>query len=104
MCALLRVEEFECGRESLFRFAQQAGNELLFPDQGVGIEEKDFEVIFEKYNPASADTLREKPKGAGLGLPICREIITHYGGNIWAESRKNEGTTFFFTIPVAEIG
>ena len=71
-------------------------------DQGVGIEEKDFELIFEKYNPASADTLREKPKGAGLGLPICKEIITHYGGNIWAESRKNEGTAFFFTLPVAD--
>ena len=71
-------------------------------DQGVGIEEKDFELIFEKYTPGSADTLREKPKGAGLGLPICKEIITHYGGNIWAESRKNEGTTFFFTLPVAD--
>lgn len=71
-------------------------------DHGVGIEEKDFELIFEKCTPGSADTLREKPKGAGLGLPICKEIITHYGGNIWAESRENEGTTVFFTLPVAD--
>ncbi len=70
-------------------------------DQGLGIEEKDFEVIFEKYTPGSADTLAEKPKGAGLGLPICKEIITHYGGNIWVESTKNDGTTFFFTLPIA---
>ncbi len=71
-------------------------------DQGVGIEEKDFSVIFEKFSPASADTLREKPRGPGLGLPICREIITHYGGDIWVESKKNEGTTFFFTLPAAD--
>ncbi len=71
-------------------------------DQGVGIEEKDFTLIFEKFSPGSADTLREKPKGAGLGLPICKEIITHYGGNSWVESRKNEGTTFFFTLPAVD--
>ncbi len=71
-------------------------------DQGIGIEEKDFSLIFEKYSPGSADTLREKPKGAGLGLPICKEIITHYGGKIWVESKKNKGTTFFFTLPAAD--
>ncbi len=69
-------------------------------DQGVGIDEKDFDVIFEKYTPGNADTLRDKPKGAGLGLPICKEIITHYGGNIWVESAKGLGTTFFFTLPI----
>jgi signal transduction histidine kinase len=71
-------------------------------DQGVGIDEKDFSVIFEKFSPGSADTLREKPRGPGLGLPICREIITHYGGDIWVESKKGEGTTFFFTLPAAD--
>ncbi len=71
-------------------------------DQGVGIEEKDFAHLFDKFRPGDVDTLREKPKGAGLGLPICREIITHYGGNIWVESKKNEGTTFLFTLPAAE--
>jgi signal transduction histidine kinase len=71
-------------------------------DQGVGIDEKDFAAIFEKFNPGSADTLREKRKGAGLGLPICKEIITHYGGRIWVESKRNQGTTFFFTLPAAD--
>jgi signal transduction histidine kinase len=71
-------------------------------DQGVGIEEKDFAHIFEKLSPGSPDTLKEKRKGAGLGLPICKEIVTHYGGEIWVESRKNEGSTFFFTLPAAD--
>ena len=71
-------------------------------DQGVGIEDTDFAHLFDKSRPSCADTLREKPKGAGLGLPICKEIITHYGGNIWVESRKNEGTSFSFTLPAAD--
>ena len=44
-------------------------------DQGVGIEEEDFAVIFEKFNPVSVDTLKENSKGVGLGLPISKEII-----------------------------
>jgi signal transduction histidine kinase len=70
-------------------------------DQGVGIEEKDLALIFDKYKQGPTDTLRDKPKGAGLGLPICKEIVTHYGGDIWVESKKNEGSTFFFTLPAA---
>ena len=57
--------------------------------------------IADKFSPESGDTLREKSKGAGLGLPISKEIITHYGGDIWVESKKNEGTVFFFTLPVS---
>lgn len=75
---------------------------IRLSDQGMGIEEKDFAVIFEKFSPGSVDTLKEHSKGAGLGLPISKEIITHYGGDIWLESKKNEGTVFFFTLPAAD--
>jgi signal transduction histidine kinase len=68
-------------------------------DQGIGIEENDFQIIFDKFSQVSSDTLKDKPKGTGLGLPICKEIITHYGGNIWVESRKGHGSTFSFTLP-----
>jgi CheY-like chemotaxis protein len=70
-------------------------------DQGVGIEEKDFDFIFDRFRQVSADTLKDKPKGTGLGLPICKDIITHYGGNIWVKSEKGKGSTFFFTLPAA---
>lgn len=70
-------------------------------DQGIGIDERDFEIIFDRFCQVSTDTLRDKPEGTGLGLSICRDIVAHYKGNIWVESRKGEGSTFSFTLPAA---
>jgi PAS domain S-box-containing protein len=68
-------------------------------DKGIGIDPKDFEIIFDKFCQVTSDTIKEKPKGTGLGLPICRQIVCHYGGNIWVESDKGVGSTFSFTLP-----
>ena len=65
-------------------------------DQGIGIEEKHFEMIFDKFRQVSEDTLEDKPSGTGLGLPICKEIVSYYGGNIWVESRKGRGQHLLF--------
>jgi len=68
-------------------------------DQGIGIDKENFEIIFHRFRQISVDHGREKPKGTGLGLPICKEIVSHYGGNIWVESKKGKGSTFCFTLP-----
>ena len=68
-------------------------------DTGVGIAAEDQERVFEQFRQAG-DTLTDKPRGTGLGLPICREIVEHHGGHIWVESRVGVGSTFFFTLPV----
>ena len=68
-------------------------------DTGVGIADEDKHKIFERFRQAG-DTLTDKPKGTGLGLPICREIIEHHGGIIWMRSEPNVGSTFFFSVPL----
>ncbi|MGB5780292.1 MAG: response regulator [Eudoraea sp.] len=72
-------------------------------DTGIGIAEEDRHKIFERFRQAG-DTLTDKPKGTGLGLPICREIIEHHGGIIWMKSTAGVGSTFFFTIPIMGEG
>lgn len=72
-------------------------------DQGVGIDPKDHEFIFDKFSQIAGDTLSDRPKGTGLGLSICREIVSHYGGNIWVESEKGKGANFYFTLPGTQM-
>jgi signal transduction histidine kinase len=68
-------------------------------DNGVGISEVDQQVIFDKFRQVG-DMLTQKPKGSGLGLAISRQIIDHFGGRLWVESRLGQGSLFSFTIPV----
>ncbi|HUX83922.1 MAG TPA: response regulator, partial [Chitinophagaceae bacterium] len=69
-------------------------------DTGIGIAEKDFGAVFEQFKQVGGDTLTDKPKGTGLGLPICKEIVEHHGGRIWVESQPGKGSTFSFALPV----
>ncbi len=71
-------------------------------DTGIGIATGDFNAVFEQFKQVGTDTLTDKPKGTGLGLPICKEIIEHHGGRIWLESAPGEGSTFYFALPVAQ--
>ncbi|RLB86344.1 MAG: hypothetical protein DRH15_01825 [Deltaproteobacteria bacterium] len=66
--------------------------EIRISDEGVGIEESKLLHIFEPFY-----TTREK--GSGLGLSISYRIVEAHGGDIWAESRLGEGTTFVIRLP-----
>jgi DNA-binding response OmpR family regulator len=78
------------------------GDEIItsIKDSGIGIAKQDHEAVFEQFKQVGGDTLTDKPKGTGLGLPICREIIEHHGGRIWLESEQGKGSTFFFALPI----
>jgi signal transduction histidine kinase/DNA-binding response OmpR family regulator/ligand-binding sensor domain-containing protein len=69
-------------------------------DSGIGIAAADQAKVFEKFKQVG-DTLTDKPKGTGLGLPICKEIVEYHGGRIWVESAPGKGSTFLFTLPIA---
>ena len=69
-------------------------------DTGIGIAPEDFDAVFEQFKQVGGDTLTDKPKGTGLGLPICKEIVEHHGGRIWLESEVGKGSTFSFALPI----
>ena len=74
---------------------------LNVSDTGIGIAPDEYENVFEKFKQVG-DTLTDKPKGTGLGLPISKEIVEYHGGRIWVESELGRGSTFYFTLPVVE--
>ncbi|MBZ5710544.1 sensor histidine kinase [Nannocystis pusilla] len=70
---------------------------LSVSDTGSGIPEDKLNVIFERFVQVAADD----PRGVGLGLFIAKTIIDAHGGELGADSRVGEGSTFFFTLPAA---
>jgi len=71
-------------------------------DSGIGMSPEDQQQIFTKFFRSSDPKAREAP-GTGLGLNITRYLVEMQGGKIWFESEHGEGTTFHFTIPIAEV-
>jgi len=69
-------------------------------DHGIGIDPVDQEKIFQQY--FRTEISRETASGTGLGLNISQSLVNMQGGRIWFESNVNAGSTFHFTIPVAE--
>jgi two-component system sensor histidine kinase VicK len=67
-------------------------------DTGIGINEKEFNSIFEKFY-RSAVVMKSHTTGIGLGLYISKNIVKNHGGEIWVESIEKRGTTFYFTLP-----
>lgn len=68
-------------------------------DTGPGVPAQDLPRIFDKFYQSGSDTLLEQPKGTGMGLAICKLIVEHYCGRIWAESDQGQGATFYVELP-----
>jgi light-regulated signal transduction histidine kinase (bacteriophytochrome) len=83
---------------SIYIAVRQKQDQWLFSiqDNGIGIEPSKVSTIFDMFK--RLDTTGEY-KGNGIGLGLCKRIVESHGGEIWAESIKNKGTTIHFTIP-----
>jgi signal transduction histidine kinase len=69
-------------------------------DQGRGVPDAQKDRIFERFAQVEPGDKHEKG-GAGLGLTICRAIVTAHGGRIWVEDAPGGGSVFSFTLPAA---
>ena len=74
---------------------------LELRDNGVGLSREEQRRAFEKFQALRED-LAHNLQGTGLGLPICRQIVEHFGGQIWVESEPGKGARFAFTLPYPE--
>ncbi len=72
-------------------------------DQGIGIPAEELAKIFDKFHRVDRRDASEN-YGHGLGLYICRRLVEAQGGEIWVDSVLGEGSTFYFSLPLAGRG
>jgi signal transduction histidine kinase len=70
---------------------------LSVEDRGTGIPDTDLERIFEPFQSTKA-------QGLGLGLSICRTIVSAHGGRLWAANNPQRGATLHLELPSAGPG
>ncbi len=85
--------------------ARGEGNAIVFwvQDHGVGIPEEELPRIFERFYQVDSSSTRTF-RGAGLGLSLVQDLLTHLGGTIDVRSREGEGSRFTVTLPVEYRG
>ena len=77
----------------------QKSVEVIVSDTGIGILAGEKDRISHRFFRGS-NAIRREPDGTGLGLFIAKDIIEKHGGQLWFESKENEGSHFHFTLPV----
>lgn len=78
-----------------------SGKNILFKiqDNGIGIKNRQKKKVFNKFFRGS-NAIKKDPMGHGLGLFFVKNIVQAHNGKVWFDSKENEGTAFYFTLPI----
>jgi len=85
------------GRVWLRLHAGAQGITVEVEDNGPGVPAAEQQAVFEKFRQGG--DARSRPQGTGLGLPISRRIVEHFGGRLWLRSPPGRGACFGFDLP-----
>lgn len=95
--------KYSPGKEKIIVASAKKDSNLIvsITDFGIGISEEKIHQIFDRFY--RVDDASKKFSGLGIGLFISSEIIKQHNGTIWVDSKEGEGSTFYFSIPLAEL-
>ncbi|MDD3935790.1 sensor histidine kinase [Rhodoferax sp.] len=85
------------GRVDVSLSSDDTGATLVVRDNGPGVSAEQQALIFQKFRQGG--DAANRPQGTGLGLPISRQIVEHFGGRLWLESAPGQGAAFCFYLP-----
>ncbi|MBL0149468.1 MAG: histidine kinase [Ideonella sp.] len=85
------------GRVQVALHCTAQGATVTVQDNGPGVPPEQQTLVFEKFRQGGA--AEHRPQGTGLGLPISRQIVEHFGGHMWLQSVPGQGSTFGFDLP-----
>jgi signal transduction histidine kinase len=68
-------------------------------DNGIGIAPEDIDKVFKAFHRGHS---KDNYEGSGIGLAICRKVVDQHRGRIWVESELDKGTSFYFTLALAD--
>ena len=71
-------------------------------DDGPGIPKEQQEKVFDMFY-CGANRVADSRRSLGLGLALCKTIVTAHGGRIWVEDNRPHGAVFTFTLPAGEV-
>jgi len=88
------------GRVGVSLRSDDSGVTVAVQDNGPGVPTDQQALVFERFRQGGDASNR--PQGTGLGLPISRQIVAHFGGRLWLESTPPQGACFLFHLPIRQ--
>ena len=85
------------GQVALRLMLTDTGVRVEVHDNGPGVPAAQQQLVFEKFRQGGDE--QNRPQGTGLGLPISRQIVEHFGGKLWLKSEPGQGACFGFDLP-----